>query len=132
MAMNDSGLSKDGLSRLDDIMSGHVDRGAAPGLVAVVSRRGEPHVQAIGTTAVDGDRRVERDTIFRISSMTKPVTAVATMVLLEECVLRLDEPVDRFLPELADRRVVRRIDAPVDDTVPAHRPITVRDLLTFR
>ncbi|HEX2383631.1 MAG TPA: serine hydrolase domain-containing protein [Acidimicrobiales bacterium] len=132
MTMNDSGLSKDGLSRLDDIMSGHVDKGTAPGLVAVVSRRGEPHIQAIGTTAVDSDRRVERDTIFRISSMTKPVTAVATMVLLEECALRLDEPIDRFLPELADRRVVRRIDAPVDDTVPAHRPITVRDLLTFR
>jgi CubicO group peptidase (beta-lactamase class C family) len=64
--------------------------------------------------------------------MTKPVTAVATLILLEECVLRLDEPVDRLLPELADRRVVRHIDAPVDDTVPAERPITVRDLLTFR
>jgi CubicO group peptidase (beta-lactamase class C family) len=64
--------------------------------------------------------------------MTKPITAVATMILLEECVLRLDEPVERFLPELADRRVVRRIDGPVDDTVPAERPITVRDLLTFR
>ena len=59
------------------------------------------------------------DTIFRISSMTKPVTAVATLILLEECVLRLDEPVERFLPELANRRVVRRIDGPVDDTVPA-------------
>ena len=53
--------------------------------------------------------------------MTKPVTAVATMILLEECVLRLDEAVDRLLPELANRRVVRHIDAPVDDTVPAHR-----------
>jgi CubicO group peptidase (beta-lactamase class C family) len=64
--------------------------------------------------------------------MTKPITSVATMILLEECVLRLDEPVDRLLPELADRRVVRRIDGPVEDTVPARRPITVRDLLTFR
>jgi CubicO group peptidase (beta-lactamase class C family) len=75
---------------------------------------------------------MRRDTIFRISSMTKPVTAVATLILLEECVLRLDEPVDRLLPELAERRVVRRIDGSVDDTVPADRPITVRDLLTFR
>jgi CubicO group peptidase (beta-lactamase class C family) len=130
--MNGSGLSKDGLDRLDDILCGHVDRGVAPGLIAVVARRGETHVQMTGTTAVGGDRPVERDTIFRISSMTKPITAVATLILLEECVLRLDEPVDRFLPELADRRVVRRIDGPVDDTVPAHRPITVRDLLTFR
>ena len=72
-----------------------------------------------------------RGTIFRISSMTKPVTAVATMILLEECLLRLDEPVDRLLPELAGRRVLKGIDGPLEDTVPAARPITVRDLLTF-
>jgi len=53
------------------------------------------------------------------------------MVLVEECTLRLDEPVDRLLPELADRRVLRRLDGPLDDTAPATRPITVRDLLTF-
>jgi CubicO group peptidase (beta-lactamase class C family) len=64
--------------------------------------------------------------------MTKPITAIATLLLLEECGLRLDEPIDRLLPELADRRVVRRIDGPVDDTVAARRSITVRDLLTFR
>jgi CubicO group peptidase (beta-lactamase class C family) len=64
--------------------------------------------------------------------MTKPVTAVATLLLIEECVLRLDESVERLLPELANRRVVRRINGPIDDTVPAVRPITVRDLLTFR
>jgi CubicO group peptidase (beta-lactamase class C family) len=130
--MSGSGLAKDGLDRLHDIMAGHVERGTAPGLVAVVSRRGEAHVDVIGATAVDGGGPVARDTIFRISSMTKPITALATMILLEECVLRIDDPVDRLLPELADRRVVRRIDGPVDDTVPAHRPITVRDLLTFR
>jgi CubicO group peptidase (beta-lactamase class C family) len=64
--------------------------------------------------------------------MTKPVTAVAALILLEECRLRLDDPVDDLLPELADRRVLRRLDGPVDDTVPARRPITVRDVLTFR
>src|SRR2546429_5628066 len=73
-----------------------------------------------------------RNTIFRISSMTKPIPAAATMILVEECRLRLDEPVERLLPELADRRVLTRLDGPLDDTVPAHRPITVRDLLTFR
>jgi CubicO group peptidase (beta-lactamase class C family) len=130
--MTNSGLSPNGLARMHDIMAGHVERGNAPGLVSVVSRRGEAHVDVIGATAVDGGGPVQRDTIFRISSMTKPVTGVATMILLEECVLRLDEPVDRLLPELADRQVVRRIDGPVDDTVPANRPITVRDLLTFR
>jgi CubicO group peptidase (beta-lactamase class C family) len=132
LAMTISGLSKDRLTRLHWIMAGHVDRGAAPGLVYVVSRRGDAEVEVIGSTAVDDGGPMRRDTIFRISSMTKPITAVATMILLEECVVRLDEPVDRLLPELADRRVVRRIDGPVDDTVPANRPITVRDLLTFR
>src|SRR5947208_13938363 len=129
--MSSAGLSKNGLTRLHDVLAGHVDGGAAPGVVSVVSRRGEAHVDVIGATATEGDRAMERDAIFRISSMTKPITAVATMILLEECVLRLDEPVDRLLPELANRRVVRHIDAPVDDTVPAHRPITVRSLLTI-
>jgi len=130
--MTGSALSRDRLVRLHDIMAGHVSRGAAPGLVTVISRRGETHIDAIGATALRGGHPVRPDTIFRISSMTKPVTAVAAMILLEECVLRLDDPVDRLLPELAGRRVVRRIDGPVDDTVPASRPITVRDLLTFR
>ena len=130
--MTDSALSQDGLTRLHDIMTGHVDAGVAPGLVWLVSRRGEAHADVVGTTAVGDGSPMQRDTIFRISSMTKPITAVATMILLEECAVRIDEPVDRLLPELADRRVVRRIDGPVDDTVPADRPITVRDLLTFR
>lgn len=75
---------------------------------------------------------MRRDTLFRITSMTKPVTAAATMLLVEEGRLGLDEPVDRLLPELADRQVLRRVDGPLDDTVPAHRSITVRDLLTLR
>jgi CubicO group peptidase (beta-lactamase class C family) len=64
--------------------------------------------------------------------MTKPITAAAAMILVEEAKLRLDEPVDRLLPELADRQVLRGLDRPLDDTVPANRPITLRDLLTFR
>ena len=103
-----------------------------PGLVTLVSRRGEVHVDAIGTKALGGSDPMRRDTIFRIASMTKPITAVATMILVEECKLRLDEPADRLLPELAGRKVLRRLDGPLHDTVPANRPITVRDLLTFR
>src|SRR6187549_67422 len=68
----------------------------------------------------------------RHTSMTKPVTAVAAMILVEDCKLRLDEPVDRWLPELANRKVLRTVTSPLDDAVPARRPITVRDLLTFR
>jgi CubicO group peptidase (beta-lactamase class C family) len=114
-----------------DVMTGHVDNGSMPGLVALVSRHGEVHVEAIGQSAFGG-APMQRDTIFRIASMTKPVGAVAAMILVEECRLRLDDPVDEFLPELANRRVLRSIDSDVDDTVPAKRAITLRDVLTFR
>ncbi|HEX7970010.1 MAG TPA: serine hydrolase domain-containing protein, partial [Stellaceae bacterium] len=130
--MSTGGLSKARLGRMHEVMAGHVERGDVPGLVTLVSRRGEAHVDAIGMMAVDDSEPMRRDTIFRISSMTKPITAAATMILVEECKLRLDEPVDRLLPELANRRVLKRLDGPLDDTVPAKRPITVRDLLTFR
>jgi CubicO group peptidase (beta-lactamase class C family) len=130
--MSSSGLSKTRLARLRDLMARYVERGAVPGLVALVSRHGETHVEALGTKALGGSDPVRRDTIFRIASMTKPIAAAAAMILAEECKLRLDDPVDELLPELADRRVLKRLDGPLDDTEPARRPITPRDLLTFR
>jgi len=130
--MRDGGLSKAGLGRLHDLLAGYVERGEVPGAVTVISRRGETHVDAIGTKATDGAEPMRRDTIFRITSMTKPVAAAAAMILVEEGELGLDEPVDRLLPELADRKVLKRLDGPLEDTVPANRAITVRDLLTFR
>jgi CubicO group peptidase (beta-lactamase class C family) len=125
------GLSKMRLRRMHDVMAGYVENGAMPGLVTLISRHGEVHVDVIGKAAIGG-APMQHDTIFRITSMTKPVTAVAAMILVEECKLRLDDPVDPWLPELADRKVLRSIDASVDDTVPARRAITLRDLLTFR
>ena len=71
---------------------------ASPGVVAVVSRRGETRVEAIGTQSFGGTP-MRRDTIFRIASMTKTITAAATLILVEECRLRLDDPVDAFLPD---------------------------------
>ncbi len=129
--MRDGGLSGDRLRRLHEVMTGYVERGEVPGLVTLIARRGEGHVDAIGAMAAGSEEPMRRDTIFRISSMTKPVTAAAAMICVEECLLRLDEPVDRLLPELANRQVLRRPEAELDETVPAHRPITVRDLLTF-
>jgi CubicO group peptidase (beta-lactamase class C family) len=131
-SMSTGAFSKGRLERMHDVLAGHVDRGELPGLVALVSRRGEVHVDAIGMKAFDGKDPMRRDTIFRIASLSKPITAVATMILIEECKLRLDEPVERLLPELANRRVVKSLEGPLDDTVPAKGPITVRDLLTFR
>jgi CubicO group peptidase (beta-lactamase class C family) len=124
-------FSKDRLERIHDVLSGYVDRGVVPGLVALVSRHGEVHADAMGTLAVDGDAPMRRDSMFRISSMTKPITAAATMLLVEDCELRLDDPVDRWLPELSNRRVLRNVNGPIENTVPAERPVTVRDLLTF-
>ena len=129
--MSASGLSPARLRRLHDVLSRHVESGTMPGLVALVARRGEVHVEAIGTMEAGGTEPMRRDTIFRIASVTKQIAAAAAMTLVEECRLRLDDPVDGLLPELADRRVLARIDGPLDDTVPARRAITVRDLLTF-
>lgn len=130
--MTTSGLSKERLARMHDVMAGYVERGELPGLVTLVSRRGEAHVDAIGTLAFDGDELMQRDTIFRIASMTKPIAAAAAMILVEECTLRLDDPVDELLPELTGMSVLASIDSPLDDTVPAKRSITLRDLLTFQ
>src|SRR5579884_2744005 len=130
--MSSGGFSTARLGRMHEVMAGHVECGEVPGLVTLISRRGEAHVDVIGTLAAGGKEPMRRDTLFRISSMTKPITAVATMILVEECKLRLDDPVDELLPELANRRVLKQLDSPLDDTVPASRPISVRDLLTFR
>jgi CubicO group peptidase (beta-lactamase class C family) len=125
-------FSKDRLGTMRAVMAGYVDRGEIPGMVTLLARRGEVHVEALGALALGGSEPVRRDTLFRISSMTKPITAAAALILVEECRLRLDDPVDAWLPELASRRVLRCPDGPLDDTVPAQRPISLRDLLTFR
>jgi CubicO group peptidase (beta-lactamase class C family) len=130
--MNNGGLSRARLDSMHDVMAGHVAALDVPGVVTLVSRRGEVHVDAIGTKASGGSEPMRRDMIFRVASVTKPIVAAAAMILVEECKLRLDEPVDPWLPELADRQVLRAIDGPLDDTVPANRPISLRDLMTFR
>ncbi|NGN65957.1 beta-lactamase family protein [Streptomyces sp. A7024] len=130
MGTSKNGFSEAGLRRLREVLARHVESQKIPGLVALVSRGGRTHVEAMGTMRADGGAPMRRDTIFRMASVSKPVTTAAAMVLLDECRLRLDEPVDPWLPELADRQVLKRPDGPLDDTVPANRPITVRDLLT--
>ncbi|HEX5403934.1 MAG TPA: serine hydrolase domain-containing protein [Pseudonocardiaceae bacterium] len=130
--MATGGLSAARLRRMHDVLAGHVDNGELPGMITLVSRHGDVHVDVIGTLAMGGTAQMERDTIFRVASMTKPIVAAAAMILVEECRLGLDEPVDGLLPELADRRVLTSLESQLDDTVPANRSITLRDLLTFR
>ncbi|WP_430420716.1 serine hydrolase domain-containing protein [Phenylobacterium sp.] len=121
----------DALAKLEANLKANVATGHPPGLVALVSRGDATHAWPVGVMSLGG-APVARDTIFRIASMTKPITAVAAMMLVEEGKLKLDEPVERLAPELADRRVLKRPDGPLDDTVPAARPITVEDVLSFR
>src|SRR5689334_7121277 len=120
------------LGRMREAMLRNVESGRLPGLVTAISRRGDTRVDALGTLAFDSKQAMQHDTIFRLASTTKPITAVAAMILVEECRLRLDDPVDPWLPELKGRSVLRTIQSPLDDVVPAKRPITLRDLLTFR
>src|SRR5215467_2749241 len=130
--MSVAGLSKSRLERMHQVLSGYVARKEMPGLVALVSHHDDVHVETLGTMSVGNSMPMKRDTIFRIASLTKPITAVAAMILVEECRLRLDESIEPWLPELANRRVLKSISSQPDDTVPALRAITVRDLLTFR
>jgi CubicO group peptidase (beta-lactamase class C family) len=125
-----TGLSAAGSARLAEIARSHVGPDRVPGLVALVASGDDVHVEALGSTTIDGPP-VQRDTLFRIASTTKPITGAVTMALVDEGRLGLDEPVARVLPELASPRVLRQMDGPLDDTVPAAREITVRDVLTF-
>jgi len=130
--MKTTGLSKSRLKRLHQVLSGHIEREEIPGLVALVSYHDDVHVETLGTMSVGHPAPMKRDAIFRIASLAKPITAVAAMILVEECTLRLDESIEAWLPELANRCVLRSISSQPDDTLPARRAITVRDLLTFR
>lgn len=124
-------MDRNRLGRIRAALQRQVDRGAVPGAVGLVHHGGHTHGAAVGLASFGG-APMSRDSIFRIASVSKPIAAAATMVLVEDGVLRLDDPVHEWLPELADRRVLTNLDGPLDDTVAAHRPITVRDLLTMR
>ncbi len=127
-----AGLGPAGLARLHERLTVHVESGDVPGLVALVARGGDVHVETLGCAALDDPVPLGRDAIFRIASLTKPIAAAVAMALVDDGVLSVHDPVETFLPELAGRRVLRSLEGPLDDTVAAERSITVEDLLTFR
>ena len=132
--MTTGGLSSKRLARVREVLERYVDSGFVPGAVAVVARHGEVHIEATGNLAFEGagsGTPMAADTICRMGSMTKPIVAACAMTLVEDCTLRLDDPVDEFLPELADMTVLADPNGPLQETVPAKLPITLRDLLTF-
>jgi CubicO group peptidase (beta-lactamase class C family) len=126
------GLLPVGLARLHDSLAHHVESREVPGLAALVARGADLHVEVLGTPALDDPAPLRRDAIFRIASLTKPIAAAGAMALVDDGALALEDPVEKYVPELAGRQVLRRLEGPLDDTVPAERPITVEDLLTFR
>lgn len=114
---------------LQELLDRHVAAGAAPGIVAVIGRAEEAGVVTAGVASVGG-APMSADAIMRIQSMTKVISAVATLRLIESGDLDLDQPVDEWLPELADPHVLTSPTAALDDTVAADHPIAVRHLLT--
>ena len=127
-----SGMSPERLERVAAAIDKHVATGELAGAVSLIYRHGEiAAVSAHGFQDLAARRPMQRDTIFGLASMTKPVTAVAAMILVEEGKIRLDEPVDRWLPELADRKVLNDPSGPLDEVHDSPRPITLRDLLTY-
>lgn len=119
--------------RIRAVVEQYVGSGAIPGAAWWVSRDGEVSRGELGTSHPGGaGEPVRPDTLFRISSTTKPITAVATLTLVDDGTLSLDDPVERWLPELFDRQVLADPEGDLTRTVPANRPILVRDVLEFR
>ena len=114
-------LTEEGLKRFAAVAAAHVGDDKVPGLVALVARGEQVHVEALGSLSIGG-APVRRDSLFRISSTTKPITGAATLALVREGLIDLDDRIDDLLPELASPRVLRRMDGPLDETVPADPP----------
>ena len=129
---SDPELSKTALAHLHDDMTAHVAAGILPGLITLVASGDDVEIDVIGSASFTDTNPMRRDAIFRIASLSKPITAAAALSMVEEGLLNLEDPIDELIPELADRRVLRAIDAQIDDTVPAIRSITVEDLLSYR
>ncbi|MDZ7827433.1 MAG: serine hydrolase domain-containing protein [Gammaproteobacteria bacterium] len=125
------GLSARRLRRIDDHLARYVDDGHLPGWQVLVARGGQmAHLQQYGRRDLEADAPVTEDTLFRIYSMTKPITSVALMTLYEQGLFQLDDPIERFIPELGELQVFDTGDASQFTTVPAERSVTIRDLLT--
>ncbi len=132
-AISMSGIGREGLKHAPDVLQGAIDSGDLAGGVTLIWRKGEIVQLALrGRRDLAKDLPMERDTLFRIASMTKPITSVAALMLLEEGKLSLEDPITKWAPEFADMRVLKAADGPVEDTVPAARDITIDDLMTHR
>ena len=120
------------MNSVEQALKDLVDTGQLAGAATLIWRNGNARVETVGRRNLVTNAPVERNTIFRIASMTKPVTSVAALMLHDEGRFDLDEPITSCAPELARMRVLRNPDGPLDETDEATRPITFRDVLTHR
>ena len=126
-----AGLDVEVLPSLDLALQRQVDKKNVSGVIAMIGREGKiGYYETFGKRVIEGDAPMTRETLFRIYSMTKPITGMAAMILIDEGKLGLDQPLAEILPKFADMRVQRTYDGSLTDTVPAERPITIRQLLT--
>ncbi|MFA5964523.1 MAG: serine hydrolase domain-containing protein [Sphingomonas sp.] len=127
------GFDPEALAAIGPALQAFVDSGELAGVVTLTSRHGEVvQAEAIGWSDIETATAMRPDTLFRIASMSKPITSVAAMMLVEECRIALDDPITRWIPELSNLRVLRDAAGPLESTVPSQRAITVEDLLTHR
>ena len=127
------GFSPERLAKIPATLQQYVDAGAEAGFVTLLYRRGEiAQVNVVGFRDIEAKAPMQRDTIFRMASMTKPVTCVAALHLMEQRGVGLHDPIDKDLPEFANAKVLNDPAGPLDQTHPAPRPITFADLLTHR
>jgi CubicO group peptidase (beta-lactamase class C family) len=132
----DSGMSTARLARVHESIVRHVEAGEISGAVTLVARRGRiVHLEAHGLMDIESKRPMEKDAIFRLASMTKPITSVAVMMMVEEGKIRLSDPISKFLPEFKEMKVSVQLpgstmEKPKYYTIPAEREITVLDCLT--
>ena len=132
-AISMSGFEMEGLKHAPDTLQGAIDSGDLAGGLTLIWRKGEiVQVAVRGKRDLASDAPVKRDTIFRIASMTKPITTVAALILMEEGKLSLNDPITKWAPEFATMRVMKNAEGALDDTVPAERDITIEDLMTHR
>ena len=127
------GFDEAKLAAVPAAMQGVVDAGDLSGMVTLVWRDGEEvKLNTIGKRDIEAGKPMTRDTLFRIASMTKPITSVAALMLMEEGKICLDDPITKWLPEFADMKVLKDPKGPLHETYPAPRIITVEDLMTHR
>ena len=131
IAAEEVGFSSERLENINPVMQAYVDQKKLPGLISLVARRGKiVHFERFGLMDIEANKPMQSDTIFRIYSMTKPITSIALMMLYEEGKFRLGDPVAKFIPEFKDLKVAAGVGADGPKVEDAHHAMTIRELMS--